>query len=311
MRVLVAGATGVLGRRLVRHLSDGGHEAIGLTRDERGDGIIRELGGTPIRANLFDADEITSQIDSTDAIIHAATAIPKKQRPSGKDWEVNDRIRIRGVESLVEVARRTGAQHLIFQSIVWVARPDDQSPFDESAPLNPDSVTQSAATAERIATNASGEYGFTTTVIRGGWFYAPDAHHTLSFGDALRKRMLPVIGDGEARWSILHVDDAASAYAAAVEQRPEGIFHVVDDEPVKVGEFFRHFAERQGAKPPRSIPVWLARLLAGSFSTEFATTSFVTNANRFKETTGWRPAYPTFREGLDQVIDTWVSEGRL
>ena len=308
MKVLIAGSTGVLGKRLVGLLVRNGHDVFGLTRDERGDRIVHELGGTPIHGNLFNPDEITSNVDQLDAIVHAATAIPKKQRPSDTDWQINDEIRIKGIESLSEVARRTDAGQLIFQSIAWVGRPDDESPFDEETPVNPDDVTRSAATAERIALNAVAEYGFTTTVLRGGWFYGSDAWHTQSFGEALRKRMLPIIGDGSAYWSILHVDDAATAYLSALEQRPAGIYHVVDDEPVQVGEFFRYFAEIQDAKPPMRIPVWLARIMAGSFSTDFATTSTITNANKFKAATRWQPQFPSYREGLAQVVREWESE---
>ncbi|MEX2426501.1 MAG: NAD(P)-dependent oxidoreductase [Thermomicrobiaceae bacterium] len=308
MRILIAGSTGVLGNRLVKSLSTNGHEVLGLTRDKRGDNLVRRNGGTPVRTDLFSPDSITSHVESLDSIIHAATAIPKKQRPSSKDWEVNDRIRVRGVESLVEVARRTGAQHLIFQSIVWVARPDDQSPFDEKDPVNPDDVTRSAADAERIAIDAGEEHRFTTTILRGGWFYGPDAWHTQSFGEALQRRMLPVVGDGKAYWSIIHVDDAAAAFVAAIEHRPEGVFHIVDNQPVQVGAFFHYFAGRLGARPPFRVPVWLARIAAGSYAAGFATTSTIANADRFKRATGWEPQYPDYQAGLDQVVSTWESE---
>jgi 2-alkyl-3-oxoalkanoate reductase len=307
MRVLLAGATGVLGRRLVRQLAQSGHEPYGLTRDQHGEQLIQEMGGVPVRADLFSPDDITAQVDSIDAIIHAATAIPQKQKPSAKDWQLNDQVRINGIESLSEVALRTETKHLIFQSIVWVARPDDQSAFDEDTPVNPDEVTDSAAKAEQIALRAADEFGFTTTILRGGWFYAPDAWHTQTFGEALRKRMLPVIGDGSAYWSIIHADDAAGAHLAALQHRLQGIFHVVDDEPVQVGEFFRYFAEMQGAKPPMRIPVWLARIMAGSFSTDFATSSTITSASKFKAATGWQPQFPSYREGLAQVAREWDS----
>jgi 2-alkyl-3-oxoalkanoate reductase len=308
MRILIAGSTGVLGNRLVRLLNSNGHDVFGLTRDERGDDLVRGNGGTPVRADLFSPDSITSHVESLDSIIHAATAIPKKQRPSSKDWEVNDRIRVQGIESLIEVAQQTGAQQLAFQSIVWVARPDDQSPFDEESPVNPDDVTRSAADGEQIAIDAGKEHGFTTTVLRGGWFYGPDAWHTRSFGEALRKRMLPVVGDGKAYWSIIHVDDAAAAFVAAIEHCPEGVFHIVDNQSVQVGEFFHFFAGRLGARPPFRVPVWLARLAAGSYAADFATTSTITNASRFKRATGWEPQYPDFQAGLEQVISTWELE---
>jgi 2-alkyl-3-oxoalkanoate reductase len=122
--------------------------------------------------------------------------------------------------------------------------------------------------------------------------------------------MLPIVGDGKAYWSILHADDAASAYLAAIERRPEGIFHIVDDQPARVGEFFTWFAGRLGAKRPFHVPVWLAKLAAGSYAAEFATTSMITTADRFKAATGWTPRYPDYRAGLDQVVSTWESEAR-
>jgi 2-alkyl-3-oxoalkanoate reductase len=305
MRVLVAGATGVLGRGLVRLLASKQRQPIGLTRDERGDRIVAEDGGIPLRQSLFESEAIASGAGELDAIVHAATAIPKKSRPSSGDWRANDCIRVEGIKSLIDVAKITGAGHLVFQSIVWVARPADQSPFDEDSPVNPDSVTESAAEAERLALEAANGSDLATTILRGGWFYGPDAWHTRSFGEGLKKRMLPIVGDGSAYWSILHTDDAASAYLTALEHRPEGVFHVVDNEPAKVGDFFRYFAERQGAKPPRRVPVWLAKLAAGSFAADFATTSMITSADRFKQATGWRPRYPDFRAGLDQVVSSW------
>jgi 2-alkyl-3-oxoalkanoate reductase len=311
MRVLIAGSTGVLGHRLVRLLAENGHDALGLTRNARGDAIVRENGGLAIRADLFNPSAISSLVERTDAIIHVATAIPKKQRPSASDWEMNDRIRIEGVESLIEVARQTGAKHLIFQSIVWVARPDDQSHFNEKDPPNPDRVTESAATAEQIALAANETSDLNVTVIRGGWLYGPDAWHTRAFGEALRKRMLPIVGDGKAFWSILHADDAAQAFITALDQKPEGIYHVVDDEPVQVREFFSWFAGRLGAKRPFRVPVMVAKLAAGEYSARFATTSFITDANRFKDVTDWQPQYPNYRAGLDQVVREWEKHGEI
>jgi 2-alkyl-3-oxoalkanoate reductase len=309
VRILIVGATGVLGRRLVRQLTEAGHEVVGIARNERGEKTIEDLGGKATTASMFDPEAITGPAQGCDVIIHAATAIPKKQKPSKADWEINDRIRVEGTRALTEVASRVGASQFIFQSVAWVARPDDQSAFDENSPANPDEVIRSAVEAGQMALEAAEKHGFTTTVLRGGWFYGPDAWHTRSFGEAFRKRMLPIVGSGEAYWSILHVDDAASAYVTAVEQRPAGIYHVVDGTPVQVRDFFNYFAERLGAPPPRRVPAWLARLLAGKFAASFATTSTITNADRFREATGWQPQYPSYREGIDQIVSAWEAEG--
>jgi nucleoside-diphosphate-sugar epimerase len=309
MRVFVAGATGVLGHRLIRGLVDAGHDAVGLARDERGEQVIREAGGASVRASLFDTDQLARVAEGCDTVIHAATAIPKKRRVSASNWAANDRIRREGTQALTDAAAKIGARHYIQQSIAWVARPPDDAPFDEDGPVYPDPVVASAIDAEQIAREAAATHGFTATVLRGGWFYGPDAWHTQLFGRMLRRRMLPIVGSGEACWSPLHLDDAASAFVHAVETAPGGTYHVVDDEPVTIRAFLGHFADRLGADAPMWCPVWLAKLVSGAAAAEMFTRSTVTSNQRFRAATGWAPAYPTYREGIDQVVTTWEREG--
>lgn len=218
---------------------------------------------------------------------------------------MNDRIRRDGTRALTACASKIGAKHYLQQSIVWLARPEDGSAFDESSKPQPDPVSLSALDAENISREAGGRNGFGVSVLRCGMFYGPDAAHTKFMADGLKKRRLPVIGAGRAFLSCLHVEDAASAFVAASEAGRSGLWHVVDDEPVTVEDLLSYFATRLGAPTPRHVPVWLARLVAGSYSTGFFTNSVLTSNAKFHHDLGWSPRFPSYREGIDQTVAAW------
>lgn len=309
MKILIAGATGVLGRGLVRQFVSRGHSVLGLARGSEGERLIESLGGESLRASIFDADELARAAEGFEVVIHAATSIPTKTRTKPGDWEMNDRLRRDGTRALVACAAKVGARAYLQQSIVWLARPNDGSHFDEDSKPNPDAVTLSALEAEEIAFEAGERCAFQTAVLRCGYFYGPDAAHTRMFGQGLIKRRVPIVGRGDAVLANIHTDDAASAFVAAAEGGRRGLWHVVDDEPVTMQEFISGFAERLGAPEPRRVPVWLARLIAGSYAASYFTSSTRTSNARFRKDFGWSPAFPGYREGLDQIIGAWKTSG--
>lgn len=316
MRVFIAGATGVLGRRLVADCTDRGHDVVGLTRDDRGDEIVHEHGGTPHRGDILDRDSLREGAAGADVLVHAATKIPVDTNPDDEDWEQNDRVRCEGAENMVAAAGAVGADRLLMQSIVWLARNADGSAFDETSDPNPDRVTRSALDAEWIVTEGADEHGYDPLVLRGGWFYAHDTAHTRMFGKQLLARRLPIIGRGllgrtDARLSFVHVDDAASAFAAAVEGDATGTFHVVDDEPTTYGEFLRTFADELDAKQPFRVPAWLARLFVAGETVSLLTRPMPTSNDKLREAFDWEPGYPTVREGLTEVVERWRADGTL
>jgi nucleoside-diphosphate-sugar epimerase len=314
MRVFVAGSTGVLGRRLVSQFVEHGHDVVGLTRDAEGDQLVAERGGEPYRGDLFDADSLALAAESADVVVHAATAIPTDPQASAEAWEENDRVRREGTRALTTAAASVGAEQYIQQSIVWVAATSQGDPFDESSPPHPTRITQSAVDAEQIAMTAGKDAPFSTSVLRCGLFYAPDAAHTREFAERLHHRRLPVISRGafgrqEVVIAPLHADDAAGAFVAAAEEETEGIWHVVDDEPVSTREFLQAFADFLDAPRPMTIPAWLARAMVGEEAVSQFTQSMPTTNDRFREATDWEPTYPTYREGLRQVVDQWRRDG--
>src|SRR5256884_855423 len=220
MRVFVAGATGVLGRRLVRQLVARGHSAVGLTRNEAGDRLVRSLGGEPRRANLFDADSLTKAAERCSVVVHAATAIPTKVRTNPRDWTMNDRIRREGTKCLTTAAARVGAGAYLQQSVVWAVRGPNGATFDEDAPPVSDPILTSSLDGERIAREAAAAYGFRVAILRCGGVFSSDGWDPPGFGGSrFRRRPVPVDG-GSAASSWIHPDDAARALPSALA-RPD------------------------------------------------------------------------------------------
>lgn len=309
MKVFVAGATGVLGCRVVRQLVARGHQVVGLARRPENEVAIASLGGEPARADLFDADSLARAASGCDVVVRAATAIPPGFRWSRKAWETNDRIRREGTTALTACAAKVGANAYVQESIVWLAAPADGAQFDETAPTAPRLWYQSAADAESIATTAGAASGVQVATLRFGGFYGPDSRQTRDMGARLVRRRLPIIGDGTALWSNVHLDDAASALIAAIEAGRGGLWHVVDDRPTSSADFIHEFAHLLGAPEPRSVPAWLASLFVGRDAVAFATASTRTSNAKIRRELGWSPRYPTTQEGLRQVVDAWKAEG--
>ncbi|WP_435319085.1 NAD-dependent epimerase/dehydratase family protein [Haloarchaeobius sp. TZWSO28] len=317
MHVFVAGATGVLGRRLVERLTTRGHTVTGMTRDDEGAAVVRDAGGEPVRADLLDGESTRAAVvdAAPDVVVHAATAIPVGGKTTAADWEPTNRLRREGTENLLAAAVAADATRYLQQSVVWVARQPDGSAFDESSEPHPDRTTQSALDAERLAREAGKAHDLDVGILRCGWFYAADASHTTMLAENLRTGDLPILGTGllgrgDATLSPLHADDAAHAFVAAAEGDATGLWHVVDDEPVTVATFLRALADRIDAPEPRRIPGWLARPLAGTDAVRLFTRSMPTTNDRFRAAFDWEPALPTYRDGLDRVVENWRREAQ-
>lgn len=310
MKIFIAGATGVLGRRLVSGLSGRGHEVVGIARSEEKADLVEELGGSPARVDLFDREGLTRAAGGAEVVIHAATAIPTGMRARfRKSWKLNDRIRTEGTRVLTEAAGSVGARRYLQQGVVWVVK-DADGVYDEDTPPDPPELVRSSVEGEELARKAGARHGFEVGILRCGQFYAPDAAHSRMMARMLLKRRLPVIGRGEAVLAPIHADDAASAFVAAAEAaKAEGVWHVVDDDPVPAEGYFHRLARVLEAPPPRRVPTWLARLLVGRLTVEALTTSMETSNARAREELGWAPAFPTHREGFVATVERWRREG--
>ena len=254
MNIFIAGATGVLSRRMVRQFTEKNYRVIGLARNEKDKQAIQGLGGEDVIANIFDAESMTSAVRQAYVVIHAATAIPAEVSDNPANWAMNDRLRREGTQALAQTAAKLGAKTYIQQSVVWVARPSDDSSFDEKTKVErPGDPLRSAFDGEQIA--AGEKYGFNVSILRCGGFYAPDAHHTRTLAQKLLKRRLPLVGSSEAVSANIHADDAASAFVTAAEVGVRGLWHITDNEPTTIRDMLFEFAHKLGATAPRRIPL--------------------------------------------------------
>lgn len=294
---------------MIQQLKNKNHDVVGLARDDRGKQTIQNLGGEPVFGSIFDADSMADAVKSADVVIHAATAIPTKVSSKPADWAMNDRLRREGTHELTKAAAALGAKTYIQQSIVWVARPADDSFFDETTAVKqPDELYRSAFDGEQIASEAGEKYGFNVSVLRCGGFYAPEAAHTRTFASGLLKRRLPLIGAANAVSANIHAHDAASAFVTAAEAGKRGLWHVTDDDPMTIRDMLFEFANKLGAPAPFRLPLWLARLFLWKGVIEFFTRSTRTSNRLFRAELGWSPRYSSFRVGLDDVVGTWRTE---
>jgi 2-alkyl-3-oxoalkanoate reductase len=309
MKVFIAGASGVLGRRLIVQFRARGHEVVGLTRSEENEKVVRSMGAESRRADLFDTTSLTRAAEGAEVVIHAATSIPAGPKIAPADWKLNDRIRREGTQALARCAGEVGARLYIQQSIVWVARPPDDSFYDEQSPAHPDRLTQSSLDGERIAAETGAAAGFGVAVLRCGFFYAHDSAQIRMLGAGLRQHRIPLVGSGTCVMAMIHADDAASAFVSTAEAGRGGLWHVVDDRPPTTREFLFTFAEKLGAPTPGHVPEWVARLAAGRDTVAFFTRSNRTSNARIKADVGWNPLYRTIHEGIDQIVTAWKAEG--
>ncbi len=309
MRVFVAGATGVLGRPVLRLLRARGHEVVGLARSEANVEVLQKLGAEPAGCDLFSPESLDAPIRACDAVLHLATAIPRRPRPRLRDFALNDRIRTEGTQNLLAAALHCGVKRFVQQSIALLHWGEGDEWVDEDTPLCDHPLFTSAIEMERLVWQSHGLDGLSTVILRGGWLYGPEATQARQLFGALRSGLMPMAGSGDNYWSLVHSQDMARACVAAVEaRRPSQLYLVVDDEPVRVRDLFAHVARAQHRRPPRRAPDWLVGLLAGRLVRELLQASFRCQNKRLKQELGWTPSFPTYREGVEAVLRAWSQE---
>jgi nucleoside-diphosphate-sugar epimerase len=298
MRIFVAGATGVLGRRAVAQLVDAAHEVTGVARTDDKAAQLRAAGATPVTVDLFDAGALKDAVAGHTVVMNLATHIPNLSRTALPGaWTENDRIRSEASRNLVDAALAAGASRYVQESICFLYKDSGAEWVDEDAAFELPALGASlmAAEAEAERFTASGGTG---VVLRFGQFYAPEATHTVAMAKLARRRITPALGAPDGYVTAIHADDAARAVVAALSA-PAGIYNVTEDDPATRKEFGEIVANALGKKPPRSIPQVLAK--AGGSKSEYLMRSLRVSNRKFKEATGWAPTYPSVREGWPVV----------
>jgi nucleoside-diphosphate-sugar epimerase len=313
MRVLVAGATGAIGRQLVPMLVDSGHEVIGLTRSEEKFGTLRAAGAEPAVADALDAESMSTAVRSAGAevVVHQLTAIPAAidNRRFGEEFEQTNRLRREGTRNLVEAAVEGLARRVVVQSLSQAYAPVGGWVRSEEDPLYADApppFREIFGAIIDLEATALGAEGIETVVLRYGNFYGPGTAFGAESSNAelVRRRQYPIAGGGTAHWSFIHIADAARATVAAIEDGETGTYNVVDDEPAAVAEWLPVYAAALGAPPPPRIPPPSSGFgIFGMLEARGASNA------KARERWNWAPEFASWRQGFPADLGAGAVRG--
>jgi nucleoside-diphosphate-sugar epimerase len=300
LRVFVAGASGAIGARLVPRLVERGHEVIGTSRSAEKAERLRALGAEPVVLDVLDGAAVRSAVAAAepDAIVHQATALTGAAdlKQFDRTFAGTNRLRTAGTDNLLSAARESGVGRFVAQSYAgWPYAREGGPVKSEDDPLDPTPVPTMHETLAAIRYLEQATVAAGGIVLRYGGFYGSPADVQL---EQVRRRRFPIVGDGGGVWSFVHLDDAAAATVLAVEREATGIYNIVDDDPAPVREWLPALAAAIGAKPPRRVPRWLARLVAGEAGVALMTEIRGASNRRAKDELGWSPLHPSWRQGF-------------
>jgi nucleoside-diphosphate-sugar epimerase len=314
MKIFVAGATGALGRQLVPMLVSDGHEVTGMTRTPAKQDLISGMGARPAVADALDPEAVAQAVAQAEpeAVVHELTAIDTSSmgRSLDKMFALTNRLRTEGTDHLLAAARAVGAKRFLGQSFAgWPFERTGGPIKAEDDPLEsspPKTVSETLGAIRYLEETVTGAEGIEGLALRYGGFYGPGTSISLDpVGEQvemIRKRRLPIIGDGAGIWSLVHIADAAAATVAALDHGAPGTYNVVDDEPVPVSVMLPELAKAVGAKPPRRFPRWIGRLLAGEGNTLMMTEVRGASNAKAKRELGWELRYPSWRQGFREGL---------
>jgi 2-alkyl-3-oxoalkanoate reductase len=308
MRILVAGATGAIGQRLVPQLIARGHQVAATTRSGGKAELLRSMGAEPVIVDGLDAAQVGEAVARAEpeAVVHQMTALSGTAdlRHFDRWFAGTNELRTRGTEYLLAAARASGVRRFVAQSYTgWTNIRSGGPVKTEDDPLDPAPAKAQTETmaAIRSVERAVLEAPLEGLVLRYGNFYGPGSSDALV--NLVRKRKMPIIGDGGGIWSWLHLDDAAGATVAALEGGLRGIYNVTDDEPARVSEWLPYLADVVGGKRPMRIPVWAARLAAGEVAVRWMTEGRGSSNAKLKAALTWRPKWRTWRDGFRSLVE--------
>jgi nucleoside-diphosphate-sugar epimerase len=309
VRVFVAGGTGAIGRPLVRQLVEAGHEVTAMTRYEERAEAVRRAGASGVVADALDPEAVRRVIvdAAPEVVVHQLTDLPQ-EASARYAYGATSRLRTEGTRNLLEGARAAGSRRMVAQSIAFIYDPRGPEVNDEEGPtVRTDGggkfgeAVKATLELERTVVEAEGLDG---VVLRYGFFYGPGTWFArgTKMARMVEKRRFPIVGEGKGVFSYIHVEDAAAATVLALDRGAPGLYNVVDDEPAPMHEWLPAFADALGAKPPRRVPVWLAKLFAGANAEMSARGMRGASNAKAKLELGWTPRYPSWRQGFREGL---------
>jgi len=312
VKVFIAGSTGAMGKILVPLLLECGHEVVALSRTSRKVRELEALGARVAVADALDRDGLATAIRRAEpeVIVHQLTALTGvgNFRKLDKEFALTNRLRTEATDTMLAAARQVGARRFIAQSFCgWPFAREGGLVKTEEDSLDPSPPTNFSATLEAIRyleETVRRTEDLQAVALRYGIFYGPGTAIARDgpIVELVRKRRMPIVGDGAGIWSFIHVHDAARATVEAVSRGAPGIYNIVDDEPAPASSWLPFLANVLGARPPWRVPVWLGRLAIGDGGVSMMTKIRGGSNAKAKRELGWQPIHPTWRRGFVEGI---------
>ena len=293
MNIFIAGASGTIGIPLVRALVAAGNTVTAMTRSPNKEAELRALGAAVAVADALDRSAVARALADARPthVIHQLTALPKAGVTRASDIEATNRLRIDGTRYLLDAAVAAGAQRFLVGSFAMLSPRDGRAPSADAAAV-------AVRSMETQVLEATARGAIEGVVLRYGLFYGVTVPSTVTIIDRVRKHRLPVVRSDVGQLPMINVEDAVSATVLALDRAPAGaVYDIVDDRPVSLAEIVTTIAEYTGASVPWRLPAWVLRLLTPYMARLLSLRMPLSNA-KAKAELGWRPAYPTIREGL-------------
>ncbi len=300
MRVLVAGATGVIGRELIAQLLAEGHEAVALSSKPQ----HSSPGVEAVTANALDRIELLAAVQSAEpeAVAHLMTAIPKQLNPRrlAADFALTNRLRTEGTRNLVDAAAAVGVKRIVSQGLAYAYRPGGR-PARENVRLWTDGPAQFRPVANALVTHELLTREAGGLVMRFGHLYGPGTvfGEGGSFRDSVRGGKVPLVGGGNAVFSFTHTSDAAASIITALNLPAQpGTYNIVDNEPATLATWLPELAAMLDAPAPKRAPALVARMAVGSWGVAYMNELRGADNASAKAQLGWHPRVSSWRQGF-------------
>jgi len=301
MRVLVTGATGFVGKAIVKVLLQRGHAVVGLVRDAKKGKALEQLGVTLVVGDMLEPASYERVVPTVDSVIHAAQ-YPIQGRftqQKVKQMEQADKL----MTQVLSQACLLHEKKFLYTSSSLTYGDHADSWITEQSPLDAPPIAEGHEQLVKTLLTLHQEQQLRVIIIAPGWVYGAGGLFKQSFYDTLQKGQLRVFGAGKNYWSPIHVDDLAAAYALAVESEAYGeVYNVVDEQPLRHREIVHLFTDALEVKRVGSMPLWILKLLLGGPLVDSLAISFRVKNEKVKQALGWQPRYGTFNEGIPEVV---------
>ncbi|HEY5835065.1 NAD-dependent epimerase/dehydratase family protein [Streptomyces sp.] len=304
MRVLVAGGSGVIGRKLLPLLTSVGHDVVVIARSGKRVVRLESTGAKIVIADALDRDAVLRAVDEAgpDAIVNMLTAIPSELNPRrlAKEFEQTNLLRTVGTRNLIEAGERSGVRQVISQGLAYAYEPDGSGLANEDTSFwtrPPKQFVPVLAALKELEQRTQAASGL---VLRFGHLYGPGSIYASdgSFVQQVKAGKVPLVGGGTSTFSFTHAHDAATAIVAALDKTVSGALNIVDDDPVRMSVWLPVLADILGAKAPKGAPAAIAKLAVGGWGVAYMTRLRGADNARAKLALDWRPRHASWRDGF-------------